>query len=42
VERFLNGIPIDHAENLLKGSKPKTASEQDLLARLNDPLPEIP
>ena len=42
VERFLNGIPIDHAENLLKGAKPKTAAEHDLLARLNDPLPELP
>ena len=42
VERFLNGIPIDHAESLLKGAKPKTAAEHDLLARLNDPLPELP
>ena len=42
VERFLNGIPIDHAESLLKGTKPKTAAEHDLLARLNDPLPELP
>ena len=42
VERFLNGIPLDHAESLLKGSKPKTAAEHDLLARLTDPLPELP
>ena len=42
VERFLNGIPIDHAESLLKGAKPKTGAEHDLLARLNDPLPELP
>ena len=42
VERFLNGIPLDQAESLVKGSKPKTAAEHDLRARLNDPLPELP
>lgn len=42
VERFLNGIPLNHAENLLKGSKPNSVAEHDLLARLNDPLPELP
>ena len=42
VERFLNGIPLDQAESLLKGRKPKTPTERDLLARLTDPLPELP
>ena len=42
VERFLNGIPLDRAEALLKGTKPKTAAEHDLLDRLTDPLPELP
>lgn len=42
VERFLNGIPLDLAEKLLKGSKPKSPAEQDLITRLNDPLPELP
>ncbi len=42
VERFLNGISLGQAERLLRGAKPKTAAEHDLLARLTDPLPEIP
>lgn len=42
VERFLNGISLDRTEALLKGTKPKTAAERDLLYRLNDPLPELP
>ena len=42
VERFLNGISLGQAERLLRGTKPKTAAEHDLMARLTDPLPEIP
>lgn len=42
VERFLNGISLSQAESLLKGAKPMTDAERDLLARLNDPLPELP
>ena len=42
VERFLNGIPLNQAELLLKGAKPTTASEHDLFSRLTDPLPELP
>lgn len=41
-ERFLNGIRLDRAEALIKGSKPKSESENDLLARMTDPLPELP
>ncbi len=40
--RFLNGIALDRAEALIKGSKPKSESENDLLARMTDPLPELP
>ena len=41
-KRFLNGIPLDRAEALIQGSKPKSDSERDLLARMTDPLPELP
>jgi len=42
VERFLNGIALDRAEALIKGTKPRNGAESDLLARLTDPLPELP
>jgi len=42
VKRFLNGIALDRAEALIKGTKPRNGAESDLLARLTDPLPELP
>lgn len=42
MERFLNGITLDRAVALLKGAKPATASERDLLVRARDPLPKLP
>jgi len=42
VERFLNGVPLDRVESLLAGAKASNPVERDLIARLSDPLPEIP
>jgi hypothetical protein len=42
VARFLNGIPLQRAEDLMNGQKPATASEKDLLARLQSQLPALP
>lgn len=42
VERFLNGISLDRATELIGGSRPKTAAESDLVSRLSSPLPELP
>ena len=42
VERFLNGLRLDRAVELLKGAQPTTAVERDFLARSHDPLPELP
>lgn len=42
VERFLNGISLDRATELIGGARPKTAAESDLIARLESPLPELP
>jgi hypothetical protein len=42
VEKFLNGVPLDRAEALLKGKSPQNPTEADVLARMTDPLPELP
>lgn len=42
VEKFLNGVPLDRAEALLKGKSPKNPTEADVLARMTDPLPKLP
>jgi hypothetical protein len=42
VARFLNGISLQRAEDLMNGQKPATASEKDLLARLQSQLPALP
>jgi hypothetical protein len=42
VSRFLNGISLQRAEDLMNGQKPATASEKDLLARLKSQLPALP
>ena len=41
-KRFLNEISLDRADSLIKGSKPQSAAERDLVAKLIDPLPELP
>ena len=42
VARFLNGISLQRAEDLMNGQKPSTASEKDLLSRLQSQLPALP
>ena len=42
VERFLNGVGLSRVDELLGGSVPTTRVERDLLARLDDGLPELP
>lgn len=42
VERFLNGIPLDRAVELIGGARPKSAAENDLITRIESPLPELP
>jgi hypothetical protein len=42
VARFLNGISLQRAEDLMNGQKPATAAEKDLLARLQSQLPALP
>jgi hypothetical protein len=42
MERFLNGISLNRAEELLKGAAPASAVERDFLIRSRDPLPELP
>lgn len=42
VARFLNGISLLRAEELLNGGRATTAAEQDLLSRLKSQLPVLP
>ena len=42
VDRFLNGITLDRAVELIGGARPKTPAENDLVARIESPLPELP
>lgn len=42
VETFLNGVPLNRAVALLKNDAPQNSTEADLLARMTDPLPELP
>jgi hypothetical protein len=42
VETFLNGVPLNRAVALLKNDAPQSSTEADLLARMTDPLPELP
>lgn len=42
VDRFLNGIKLDRAEELINGAAPINPSEKDLLARLQSQLPVLP
>lgn len=42
VERFLNGVSLDRVDQLLSGAPATTRAEHDLLARLDDGLPELP
>lgn len=42
VERFLNGVALGRVDELLSGSPAATRVEHDLLARLDDGLPELP
>jgi len=41
-DRFLNGISLHRADELLGGSKPLTAAEDDFMRRMTLPLPELP
>jgi hypothetical protein len=41
-ERFLNGITLDRADELISGAKPRTPVEEDFLQRMTLPLPELP
>lgn len=42
VEKFLNGVSLARVDELLAGAAPVTRVESDLLARLDDGLPELP
>ena len=42
VEKFLNGVSLARVDALLSGDAPVTRAEADLLARLDDGLPELP
>jgi len=42
VDRFLNGITLDRAVELIGGARPKTPAENDLVARIESPLPALP
>ena len=42
VDRFLNGIKLDRAEELINGAAPTNPAEKDLLARLQSQLPVLP
>ncbi len=42
VQRFLNGISLHRADELMSGSRPRNAAEQDLVKRLQEQLPELP
>lgn len=42
VERFLNGVTLGRVDELLDGAAAVTRVERDLLARLDDGLPELP
>ena len=42
VDRFLNGIKLDRAEELINGAAPANPAEKDLLARLQSQLPVLP
>jgi hypothetical protein len=42
VETFLNGVPLDRAVDLLNDDRPLNSTETDLLARMTNPLPELP
>ena len=42
VERFLNGVSLARVDELLGGSVPANRIERDLLARLDEGLPELP
>jgi hypothetical protein len=42
VETFLNGVPLNRAVDLLNDDRPLNSTETDLLARMTDPLPELP
>ncbi len=42
VEKFLNGVTLSRVDELLAGVMPATRAESDLLARLDDGLPELP
>lgn len=41
-ERFLNGISLHRADELMSGDKPRTLAESDFLNRMTIPLPELP
>lgn len=38
VARFLNGLPLDRADELLGGARPRTEAERDFLHRMKSPL----
>jgi hypothetical protein len=42
VDRFLNGVRLDRAVELLSGQQPASEVESDLVTRLLDPLPPLP
>lgn len=42
VEKFLNGVSLTRVDALLSGDAPASRAEVDLLARLDDGLPELP
>lgn len=42
VHRFLNGISLHRADELMDGARPKNDAEKDLMRRLNEQLPELP
>jgi len=42
MKRFLNGVPLSRAEEILNGSRPKSGLERDLADRINASSPPAP
>ena len=42
VQRFLNGLSLHRADELMSGARPRNDAERDLVKRLAEQLPELP